>query len=479
MKIFFTTILYLCLIQTNITKLISGKYYSQNLSNYQKRRYLANNENNLVQNENPDLENTKNSETGISQEIESQEILNPFKSETPELETEEQFEKFENGGINLNPEIVQDKTSQENLQNINNVQNFNNIINNQNITNGQEAIQNINSSQELSSNLKNILNSTLKNTSGQNPIIVINHAPKTHYTTYQNADPYQNFNNVYNQFENSGNFSNNKVIRYNSNKWKTQNEDFITSDDINVLIEVLGNIWDIYQRFFQALPQTNKDDKGAMEKTMDILKFYAEMRNFVKKVFLEKDELFGDIKFLESRVSLLKFKTEDDMIRFYNLGYKYENLKIKMEKTENSKKDFLQSQAKLNEINERFETDVKSILASAYDLSKLNQFFTNEIQEITKNGSDNDVLNALDKFDKILMMTIRIIELKIEVEESVKNIKEGVEELKKYRLEVEDVVIKMEKDLDGSIKEVEQKKKEESFEGLIMSFGVLVIGLLF
>ena len=470
MKNFITTLLYLCLLQTKTSKLISNKYYGQNLSNFLKRRNLENEQNNLVQNENPFLQ-TQNPDPHTQKEIESQEILNPFKSETPEIESESEFEKFENPKTSQNTiQTLQDLKNYQHLENEKNLENQNKNKKNEKPAN--KAIQNLNTS-SLSPPVKSLLTKTLQNTNGENPIILINHSPtitsyinpQTHYTANpQNPMP-SNFPKLYSDFknaENPENFSNNQIVKFNAEKWKTKREDFVSAEDIDVLVRVLSDIWDIYQRFFAALPEREENGKGAMGKTMGILRFYAKMRNFVKIVFLEKDELFGDVRFLESRVSMLRFEGEEDMVRFYDLGFKYDNLKARIGSDNNRSSAFLESQAELQEINEKFEIEIKSILSSAYDLSKLNQFFTNEIEEITKNSSENDVLNALDKFDKILMMTIRVIELKIEIEQSVGDLKEGIEELKKYRVQVEDVIIGMEKSLEGKV---------VLTEGLVVSFG--------
>lgn len=63
-----------------------------------------------------------------------------------------------------------------------------------------------------------------------------------------------------------------------------------------------------------------------------------------------------------------------------------------------------------------FENDVKTLKANFMKFIKLHEFFEREIDSIQSSQQDDNVLNALEKFDKVMMLTLRILELKIELE---------------------------------------------------------------
>lgn len=64
---------------------------------------------------------------------------------------------------------------------------------------------------------------------------------------------------------------------------------------------------------------------------------------------------------------------------------------------------------------------------------KLHNFFEREIDAIQESEEQNSVVNALEKFDKIMMLTLRILELKVEIQQNLKEVKDRVQNLTTYR----------------------------------------------
>lgn len=59
-----------------------------------------------------------------------------------------------------------------------------------------------------------------------------------------------------------------------------------------------------------------------------------------------------------------------------------------------------------------FEGDVKTLKENMMKFVKLHGFFEKEINSIRESEQDNNILTALEKFDKVMMLTLRILELK-------------------------------------------------------------------
>ena len=75
---------------------------------------------------------------------------------------------------------------------------------------------------------------------------------------------------------------------------------------------------------------------------------------------------------------------------------------------------------------EKYENSVKLVKNNTFELTKLHNFFEREIDQLKRDGEGNQVMKALDKFDKILMITLWVLELKKTIYESINKVKSGI-----------------------------------------------------
>ena len=97
----------------------------------------------------------------------------------------------------------------------------------------------------------------------------------------------------------------------------------------------------------------------------------------------------------------------------------------------------------LDNLAYEFETDTKTLKANMSQFVKLHNFFEREIDAIYESEDKNGVVNALEKFDKIMMLTLRILELKVEIQQNLKEVKDRVQNLTGYRTKVENIVLNL------------------------------------
>lgn len=65
-----------------------------------------------------------------------------------------------------------------------------------------------------------------------------------------------------------------------------------------------------------------------MTKTLDILRYYAKIREFLKTVLSQRNQLIKEINYLSGKIDSLKF-TKRDMINFYSMQDKYYKVELK------------------------------------------------------------------------------------------------------------------------------------------------------
>lgn len=217
-----------------------------------------------------------------------------------------------------------------------------------------------------------------------------------------------------------------------------------------------------------------------MGKTVDVLKFYAAIRNFIKSVIINKHQLLQDLVFVHNKIHLLK-TSENDMLKFYNLEEKYMDVKIKSAPFDAKDQKFSIHFKQINNYTVDFNNEVKKIGVAAADLFKLNDFFTNEITQLEHDNYDHAVVNALDKFDKVLMMTVKLVEMKIDIENSIGAMKGGMIELKDLRLKVEADILNIERLTEFYLIQQRAEGVKKSVKGVRMLGSVVafVVGLLF
>lgn len=89
-----------------------------------------------------------------------------------------------------------------------------------------------------------------------------------------------------------------------------------------------------------------------------------------------------------------------------------------------------------------------------------------------KDGEGDQIMKALDKFDKILMVTLRVLELKKSIYETIDKIKQGINELSTYRPDIQNSLLDL-----SNIEEIAEKEiqKQESKSVYILLTSVLLL----
>lgn len=58
----------------------------------------------------------------------------------------------------------------------------------------------------------------------------------------------------------------------------------VKANDIDLLLEVLENLNNVFSVFFSDFPEFGTTKKSGIEKTIEILRFYAKMKKFITYV---------------------------------------------------------------------------------------------------------------------------------------------------------------------------------------------------
>ena len=216
-------------------------------------------------------------------------------------------------------------------------------------------------------------------------------------------------------------------------------EKLVSVKDIATILHILEEVRQLYNDIYDVLPSEDKKDKSTLEATVDVLRYYAKIRSFLKKVYLLRKQLLSDLDYVSDKIHLLT-ADGNDMLFFYGLQDKYLAIKIKAEPHKLKDSKFSIYFQMMDDFVLKFNENVQQIGASSQDVLKLNDFFTKEIDQLQSYETDSSILNALDKFDKILMLSVKLIELKIDIETSVHKMKESFIKLQKQKDQVEEVL---------------------------------------
>ena len=222
----------------------------------------------------------------------------------------------------------------------------------------------------------------------------------------------------------------------------TQASRQISFEDIDTLIGLLSDMNGIFTTIYDLLPSKDevegeKDNnlgKSILDHAYDILRFYSQVRGFVNTVVFNRHLLIQDIRFIKKRVDDLHTDM-DDMLYFYALDADY--LKVKTRGTRfdfDPKIDaFLK---RIDNVSVGFGVDVKKVLRTFFNFEKAVVFFDTDTRQLSTNINVSTPLDAIRTVDKVIMYLIRIIELKIDIFRSLKELKTSLENLGKYRTEI-------------------------------------------
>lgn len=228
----------------------------------------------------------------------------------------------------------------------------------------------------------------------------------------------------------------------------------IVYDDIDTLRNILNAIENIYKYYYQILPDQTNSTKPINPKefehdqTLTVMSFYSRIRSFVHTVVYNREKLFRDLNYFKAKTDTLS-STEQEMLRFYGYQFKYYQLKSDSNAYLSTDGDLINQQFEIiKKINTEFDIDVKNILAGAFDLSRLNEYFQTEINALAAVGYQDRLVNALDKFDKVVMFVVRLVEIKMDIQKSMAETERSLLNCKTYRMDIEKAMMTVQKVID-------------------------------
>lgn len=210
--------------------------------------------------------------------------------------------------------------------------------------------------------------------------------------------------------------------------------------DIDGLIIILDNINSIFDSYYDTIPAEIAPNSTTHQEAGHIIQLYSKIGTFVKKVVSEKDKLTQEIDYVHAKVS--KFKTtESDIIVFYELEANFRVMKQKSNAYLNVDPKFKDHFKRIEELVTRFGEEVKKIQTASTNLSKLDDFFTIEVQALEDLSNSRSTEDMLEKFDKVMMLTVKLVEIRLDIENAIKIMKGSFTQIKEDKLNLQEAIL--------------------------------------
>lgn len=324
----------------------------------------------------------------------------------------------EDNQINNNIQYNEEINQTQNLENIENPESSENSENVQNMEYPDKSLQ-------------EILNYSIDQSEKKNPVIIINHS--------ENETREQNYiNPIY------------EVPKKNT----LDNLNEISIADIDTLILILNNIENLYSGFYQKLPEDPKMEKNP-ENLQNLNDYIKRLQIFTRDIMMNSDSLMSDMNYLENKIHKMQPGIEKMML-FYNLEEKFSKLKIQLTVTKDEK---IRGEFKeLTNYSEDYDIYEKNIKKYSYDLYKFNDFFAAQIKNINQDPFSGNQGDSVDQFDKVLMLSVRLIEIKVDLEKCLENLKEDFENLQTLGFDIEKTILNLGEKVEKQVIEIEKEK---------------------
>lgn len=265
----------------------------------------------------------------------------------------------------------------------------------------------------VKNSLDSLIQTAIASSGSNTTIVIINQAPALTPKLVDMANEEQNNQNCTQEsFSGDG-----KNVRYG-----------MTLEDIPGILNITESIGKLYDAYFKIFPETSavlKDEskKSFLDNTANILSFYGKLKNFVMAVWNEKDILRDEIQIIRTNITTLQ-TSELEMLRFFGLESSYTQMKIKSAPYEAFDPKFNSYYMDMVDITTNFQINVQRTLQIVVDLDNYTQLFLKAVDQLRKigiNESSSEFINILSKIDTVLMFMGTILELRVELEATVKN----------------------------------------------------------
>lgn len=235
-----------------------------------------------------------------------------------------------------------------------------------------------------------------------------------------------------------------QAIEAASSAYARASNETITFNDIDDLLLLSAQLSDAVSTLYKTMPNPNNYSFNTTTSTLEKLKlgvqFYAQVRAFVSAVNQNQVIILNDIQFIQGKVYQLNV-TQQDMLRFYNSDVGYALIKEKAQPFEGSDPKFAGYWSEIDELAANFGDDVRSALTTVVTLVQSLDSFQTIIKGVAAHDFSKTIdLSALSLVDDIIMALYNLLQVKVLIEQSISNSKEGLLSLKTYRNRIKETL---------------------------------------
>lgn len=232
--------------------------------------------------------------------------------------------------------------------------------------------------------------------------------------------------------------------------------------DIDTFTNILTFIELLFDYLYKIIPQTDNEElfkKANRESnSKNLMNFYFRIRNFIHAVVYNKEKLDSNFKFVERKAETMIASLEG-MLVFYSLNRKFNKMKDEARRfaaDEGAKiNSYLQE---INELSQRFITEVSDVKKGAYALRTLDEYLDSQLEVLSQNGYTDGLTSSMDKFDKVVMFVVRMIEIKLDIEKQLLELKKSMGQLKEIRIDLEKQILDFDKFIGDQIIKQERER---------------------
>ena len=218
----------------------------------------------------------------------------------------------------------------------------------------------------------------------------------------------------------------------------------VSFEDIDTLIGMISDLNGVFNTIFDLLPNKEKieeekqksQNKNALDQAYDLLKFYSQLRGFINTVVYNRHLLIKDVMFLKDKFYNIH-TDEDDMLYFYSLDTQFYKIKARGKNFDFDPKIELFLQ-RITILSHEFQRDIKTVLRTFFGFEKAIIFFDNDVRDLVNSVNVQNPIQAIKTVDRVIMLIIRLIEVKIDILKSMKEMVKALKSLVSYRTKIID-----------------------------------------
>ena len=209
----------------------------------------------------------------------------------------------------------------------------------------------------------------------------------------------------------------------------------VTVEELDFYEKMIDHVGGLFESYYNMMPSEEQSDKEQLHKTVDILRFIGQLNALINTVTEHKDEITGDLQYLDNKLKRLSTSPED-MLKFFRKNHEYNRIKRLTNRWLEKDLKFMERFNEIAETAKQFKTEINKIATSCYDLYRLAQFFIEEIMELKNVEEVNTVGEGLKNLDRVIMLVVRLMNMRTSIRASIGTIKESFGNLKDMSAEI-------------------------------------------